>query len=69
MGTSAYRKDHALQLSVGSRWMDQQGNTFVVDAIGNNGTETWVAYYRTDTNIHYRCLAEAFTYRFTLLTQ
>ena len=49
--------------------MDQQGNTFVVDAIGNNGTETWVAYYRTDTNIHYRCLAEAFTYRFTLLTQ
>lgn len=58
-----------MQLSVGSKWTDQQGNTFVIDAIGENGTETWVAYYRSDTNVHYRCLAEAFTYRFTQLIQ
>ena len=69
MGTSAYRKDHALQLSVGSKWTDQQGNTFVIDAIGNNGTEVWVAYYREGDNTHYRCLAEAFTYRFREQTQ
>ena len=53
-----------MQLSVGSRWTDGQGNNFVIDAIGNNGAETWVAYYGVDTNIHYRCLAEAFEYRF-----
>lgn len=58
-----------MQLSVGSRWTDQQGNTFVIDAIGENGTETWVAYYRLGDRTHYRCLAEAFTYRFTELTQ
>jgi hypothetical protein len=45
--------------------MDSQGNEFVVDAVADNGAETWVAYYRKDTNIHYRCLAEAFTHRFT----
>ena len=54
-----------MQLSVGSQWTDTQGNMFVIDAVGENGAETWVAYYRKDTNIHYRCLAEAFTYRFT----
>ena len=53
-----------MQLSVGSRWTDSQGNIFVIDAIGENGAETWVSYYRTDSNTHYRCLAEAFTYRF-----
>ena len=58
-----------MQLSVGSRWTDSLGNEFVIDAIANNGTETWVAYYRLDTNIHYRCLAEAFTYRFREITQ
>lgn len=49
--------------------MDQQGNTFVIDAIGDNGAEIWVSYYRVGDNTHYRCLVEAFTYRFTLLTQ
>lgn len=53
-----------MQLSVGSRWRDGYGNEFVIDAVGNNGAEIWVAYFRKDTNIHYRCLAEAFTYRF-----
>ena len=53
-----------VQLRVGSRWTDSLGNEFIVDAVGNNGAETWVAYYRKDTNMHYRCLAEAFTYRF-----
>lgn len=56
-----------MQLSVGSKWSDQQGNTFVVDTVVHNGAETWVSYYRTDTNMHYRCLAEAFTYRFRLV--
>lgn len=54
-----------MQLSVGSRWTDTEGRIFVIDAVANNGTETWVAYYRQDTNVHYRTLAEAFTHRFT----
>ena len=54
----------AMQLRVGSRWCDHQGNEFIIDAVGENGAETWVSYYRKDTNIHYRCLAEAFTDRF-----
>lgn len=58
-----------MQLSVGSKWTDTQGNEFIVDAVADNGTEIWVAYYRADTNIHYRCLAEAFTYRFRELKQ
>ena len=53
-----------MQLSVGSRWTDGRGNEFVIDAIGNNGTETWVAYTRVGDRTSYRCLAEAFTYRF-----
>ena len=53
-----------VQLRVGSRWTDQQGNEFVINAIGDNGTETWVAYTRTGDLTSYRCLAEAFTYRF-----
>ena len=53
-----------MQLSVGSRWLDHEGQEFVIDAVANNGAEVWVAYYRRDTNIHYRCLAEAFTHRF-----
>ena len=69
MGSCQNRKDHAVQLSVGSKWTDSLGNEFVVDAVADNGAETWVAYYRKDTNIHYRCLAEAFTYRFKPLTQ
>ena len=53
-----------MQLSVGSRWMDTQGQEFVVEAIGSNGAETWVAYTRLGDRTSYRCLAEAFTYRF-----
>lgn len=49
--------------------MDQQGHTFVIDAIGENGAETWVAYTRIGDRTSYRCLAEAFTYRFTALVQ
>lgn len=58
-----------MQLRVGSRWIDGEGREFVIDAVADNGTQTWVAYYRRDTNIHYRCLAEAFTYRFREITQ
>ena len=53
-----------MQLSVGSRWTDTHGQEFVVDAVDNNGAETWIAYYRVGTNTHYRCLSEAFVYRF-----
>ena len=58
-----------MQLSVGSKWTDAEGHMFIVHAVANDGAETWVAYYRADTNIHYRCLAEAFTYRFREITQ
>lgn len=54
-----------MQLSVGSRWLDHEGREFVIDAVGYNGAEVWVAYYRVGSNTHYRCLAEAFTYRFS----
>lgn len=53
-----------MQLSVGSRWTDSLGTEFVIDAIGDNGAEIWVSYYRMGDHTHYRCLAEAFTYRF-----
>jgi hypothetical protein len=53
-----------VQLSVGSRWTDSQGNQFEIQAIGENGAETWVAYIRVGDRTSYRCLAEAFTYRF-----
>ena len=49
--------------------MDAEGHMFIVHAVANDGAETWVAYYRADTNMHYRCLAEAFTYRFREITQ
>lgn len=45
--------------------MDSQGQEFVVDAVGSNGAETWVAYTRVGDSVSYRCLAEAFTFRFT----
>lgn len=54
-----------MQLSVGSLWTDSQGNTFVIDAVGDNGTETWVAYTRLGDRTSYRCLSEAFLHRFT----
>ncbi len=54
-----------MQLSVGSRWTDTQGNQFVIEDIGTNGAETWVAYSRVRDRTSYRCLAEAFTHRFT----
>lgn len=56
-----------MQLSIGSRWTDHEGREFVIDAMGQNGAEIWVSYYRVGTHTYYRCLAEAFTHRFTLL--
>ena len=64
MGTNQDRKDHALQLLVGSHWRDSQGHEFVIDAVDDNGAETWVAYTRVGESTSYRCLAEAFTFRF-----
>ena len=54
-----------MQLSLGSRWIDSQGREFVVDAVDENGAETWVTYTRVGDRTSYRCLAEAFTYRFS----
>ena len=54
-----------MQLQVGSHWMDSQGRQFVIDAVGENGAEVWVAYTRVGDRTSYRCLAEAFTYRFS----
>jgi hypothetical protein len=54
-----------MQVSVGSRWIDPQGREFVVDAVGSNGAETWVAYNRVGDRTSYRCLVEAFEHRFT----
>ena len=53
-----------MQLLVGSLWTDQQGLEFCINAIGENGAETWVSYTRVGDNTSYRCLVEAFTYRF-----
>ena len=58
-----------MQLRVGSRWSDGQGNLFVIDDVGDNGVEVWIAYHRLGDNTHYRCLAEAFTYRFKEIVQ
>ena len=54
-----------MQLSLGSRWTDSQGREFVIDAVDNNGAEIWVTYPRTGDRTSYRCLTEAFTYRFS----
>ena len=54
-----------MQLSVGSRWTDSQGREFVIDMVTTNGAETWVEYTRVGDRTYYRCLAEAFTYRFS----
>jgi len=54
-----------MQLSVGSRWRDHQGQEFEIDAVTTNGAETWVEYWRVGSNTYYRCLAEAFTFRFS----
>ena len=53
-----------MQLSIGSRWTDSQGCEFVIDAVTHNVAEIWVAYTRVDDRTSYRCLAEAFTFRF-----
>ena len=58
-----------MQLSVGSRWVDSQGNEFVVDAVSTNGAETWVEYCRVGDRTYYRCLVEAFTHRFRIKIQ
>ena len=54
-----------MQLPVGSQWTDSQGKQFEIDAIVENGTETWVAYTRVSDKTSYRCLAEAFLFRFS----
>jgi len=54
-----------MQLPLGSRWTDAQGREFVIDAVDDNGAEIWVTYTRIDDRTSYRCLAEAFTYRFS----
>jgi len=53
-----------MQLSIGSHWIDSQGREFVLDAVEENGTETWAAYTRIEDCASYRCLAEAFINRF-----
>jgi len=53
-----------MQLPLGSLWTDTQGREFVIDAVGDNGAETWVTYTRIGDRTSYRCFAEAFTYRF-----
>jgi len=54
-----------MQLPLGSRWRDHQGQEFKVDAVSNDGAETWVEYCRVKDNTSYRCLAEAFTFRYS----
>ena len=54
-----------MQLPLGSRWTDSQGREFVIDAVGDNGAEIWVIYTRIGDQTSYRCLAEAFTFRFS----
>jgi len=54
-----------MRLQVGSRWTDQQGQEFEIDAVSINGDETWVEYCRVRDRTYYRCLAEAFTFRFS----
>jgi len=54
-----------MQLPVGSHWMDTQGREFRIDAVRENGAETWVAYTRVGDRTTYRCLAEAFEHRFS----
>lgn len=53
-----------MQLLVGSRWTDTHGQEFKIDTVDTNGAETWVSYTRVGDSTSYRCLAEAFTYRF-----
>jgi hypothetical protein len=54
-----------MQLPIGSLWTDSQGREFVIDAVGENGAETWVAYTRVSDRNSYNCLAEAFVFRFS----
>jgi hypothetical protein len=54
-----------MQLRVGSHWRDHQDQEFEIDAVTINGAETWVAYTRVGDRTSYRCLAEAFTHRFS----
>lgn len=53
-----------MRLQVSSRWRDHQGQEFVVEHVDSNGAEIWVTYIRTGDGTSYRCLAEAFLYRF-----
>ena len=58
-----------MPLRVGSRWCDTEGHEFIVDAVDQTGDQTWVTYYRRETNTYYRCLSEAFAYRFREIIQ
>jgi hypothetical protein len=58
-----------MQLPVGSLWTDQQGCEFRIDAVDIHGAETWIAYTRVSDDTSYRCLVDAFTYRFREKTQ
>jgi hypothetical protein len=54
-----------MRLQVGSRWRDHQGQEFEINTIDENDSNTWVCYTRLVDWTSYRCLAEAFTFRFT----
>ena len=54
-----------MQLPLGSLWTDTHGQEFEIHAVNTNGAETWVSYTRVGDSTSYRCLAEAFTYRFS----
>jgi hypothetical protein len=64
MASTQKREINEMQLLVRSRWTDGQRREFEIDAIVKNETETWVAYTRVGDRTSYRCLAEAFLFRF-----
>jgi len=64
MAPTQRREVDEMSVSIGSRWRDAQGREFVIDAIVENGAETWVDYTRVGDRTSYRCLVEAFLYRF-----
>ena len=54
-----------MRLQIGSQWCDHRGQEFEINTIDENGDETWVNYTRVKDRTTYRCLAEAFTHRFS----
>ena len=53
-----------MRLQVGSRWRDHRGQEFEINAIDENDSNARVCYTRVEDRTSYRCLAEAFTFRF-----